>query len=225
MPKSPGPMNQGKNLGEVKLTTFADVGMEFPLFAAPIEDAIVDEPGECSHCGNESELLFNDSCYACFRSGKGSHTVDTEYGMVRPEDAINGCTHGIPLNPSNLPDLPLVAHAVDPKFPNEHWYSVQFAAADLIELTRTPTYHTWQGERWLFCCTKPSIFLGCLDTEKLEVLAAEESTSKEATIASLLSITEDKTKWMLRAIEEDRGGLYLFRCQSCSRLRAHFDME
>jgi uncharacterized protein CbrC (UPF0167 family) len=204
--------------------TFAEIGMEFPLFAAPTEDAIVDEPGQCAHCGNASQIVFNGSCYTCFRAGEGSHTIDTEYGMVRPEDAVSGCTHGIPLDPNNLPGLPLVAHAVDPKFPDEHWYSVRFDPADLIELTRTPIYHTWQGERWLFCCEKPSIFMGRLDSSKLAELAAERNTSKEATIAGLLSISEDKAGWIPRAIEGG-GGLYLFRCQSCSKLRAHFDMD
>jgi uncharacterized protein CbrC (UPF0167 family) len=199
--------------------------MEFPLFAAPIEDAIVDEAGECSHCSKASQLLLNGSCYACFRAGKGSHTVDTEYGMVSPDDAINGRTHGIPLDPSNLPDLHLVAHSVDPKFPDEHWYSVQFSPADLIELTRTPTYHTWQGERWLFCCEKPSIFVGRLDSRKLEEIAAERNSSKEATIASLLSMGADKVKRMSGAIEGGSVSVYMFRCQICSRLRAHFDMD
>lgn len=207
------------------MVTFAEIGMEFPLFAAPIEDAIVDQQGACSPCGTVSQLLFGGSCYACIRAGKGDHTIDTEYGMVRPEDALNGRTHGLPLDPNNLPNLPLVAHAVDLKFRDEHWYSVQFASDDLIELTRTPSYHTRQGERWLFCCEKPSIFMGCLDSSKLAQLASERSSTNEATIASLLSISVDEAKWMPSAIERDSGGLYLFRCQSCSRLRAHFDID
>lgn len=207
------------------MVTFAEIGMQFPLFAAPIKDAIVDEQGACSHCGTVSKLLFGGSCYTCFRVGKGDHTVDTEYGMVRPEDAVNGRTHGIPLDPNNLPSLPLVAHAVDPNFPDEHWYSVQFAPTDLVELTRTPSYHTWQGEHWLFCCEKPSIFMGRLDSSKLAEVAAERNSTNEATVASLLSISVNKAKWIPSAIEKDGAGLYLFRCQSCSRLRAHLDMD
>ena len=199
--------------------------MEFPLFAAPMEDAIVDELGECAQCGKTSQLLFNESCYACFRTGKGSHTVDTEFGMVRPEDAIQGCTHGLPLDPDNLPNLPLIAHSVDPNFPDEHWYSVKFRPADLIELTRTPAYHTWQGERWLFCCGRPSVFIGSVDSDALAEMAIERGSSKEVTIASLLSISEAAAKRSLNAIESGSGGLYMFRCQSCSTSRAHFDME
>jgi len=57
------------------LTKFAEIGMDFPLFSASIDDAIVDTPGACAQCGETSQLLFNESCYTCFRSGKGSHTV------------------------------------------------------------------------------------------------------------------------------------------------------
>ena len=207
------------------MPTFAELGMEFPLFAAPIEDADIDKPGACSHCSKARPILFGGSCYACFRSGMGSHAIDTEYGMVRPEDAVNGHTHGIPLDPQNLPDLPLIAHAVDPEFPDERWYSVQFAAADLLELTRTPSYHTWQGERWLFCCNKPSIFLGCIDSDQLTEIAAASEASREATIANLLSASMDVAPRLLTSMVDGTGSLYLFRCQSCSRLRAHFDMD
>jgi len=145
--------------------------------------------------------------------------------MVRPDDAIQGRTHGLPLDPGNLPNLPLIAHPVDPNFPDEHWYSVEFCPDDLIELTRTPTYHTWQGERWLFCCERPAVFTGSVDSDALAEIAIERGFSKEGTLASLLSISEPVARQSLNALEKGSGSLYMFRCQSCSTYRAHFDME
>ncbi|WP_159064883.1 CbrC family protein [Thaumasiovibrio subtropicus] len=207
------------------MVTFKELGMEFPLFEAPVEDAIVDGAGNCSHCKAESPVLFNEFCFSCFRSGEGSNTVDTEYGMVSKEDSLKGCTYGIPLDPNDLPDLPLIAHEVDPQFPDEHWYSVQFKPADLIELTRTPIYHTSQGEQWLFCCERPSIFLGHCSSDKLAEIAEEKKLSIEATLNSLLSHPFDDMCWLVSAIDSGLCDLYLFRCQQCSKLHAHFDMD
>jgi uncharacterized protein CbrC (UPF0167 family) len=149
------------------MTTFSECGLNFPLFEAPIEDAVVHGPGECSWCGEPALFLFEAACYSCFRDGRVDHTIDTEHGMVRPEDAERGMTHGIPFDLKNLPNLQLVPHPVDPDFPNEHWYSVRHKVEDLTELTRTPAYHALQGEQWLFCCGRPAIFIGSLKKQRL----------------------------------------------------------
>jgi hypothetical protein len=45
--------------------------------------------------------------------------------------------------------------------PNEDgWVSVVIPSAILLELVRTPTYVTWQGEQWLFCCASAMVYLG-----------------------------------------------------------------
>ena len=139
------------------MPTFTDIGLDFPLFQGVVEDAILEEPGVCSRCAATAPLLLAKKCYDCFRAS--GHTMNTEYGMVRPEDARAGVTHGVPLDPKRLPDLPLVAHPIDPAFPDEHWYSIKCDPQDLEELTRTPKYHTWQGEQWLFCCGNRSFVL------------------------------------------------------------------
>ena len=147
------------------MPTFTDIGLDFPLFQGLVEDAILEEPGVCSRCAATAPLLLAKKCYDCFRAS--GHKMNTEYGMVRPEDARAGVTHGVPLDPKRLPDLPLVAHPIDPAFPDEHWYSVKCDPQDLEELTRTPKYHTWQGEQWLFCCGKPAVFAGTLNSRSL----------------------------------------------------------
>ena len=145
------------------METFDDLGIPFPLFRGPVAHASVDSAGPCEICGATTTIRFCNACYACFRSGKVDNTVDTALGMVRLEDARNGLTHGIPMNdPSRFGDYELVPHPVDPNFPDETWYSFRIDSKHLLELVRTPTYHTWQGEYWQFCCKQPCVFLGSL---------------------------------------------------------------
>jgi uncharacterized protein CbrC (UPF0167 family) len=208
------------------METFDDLGMPFPLFQAPIESACVERDRDCSCCGTNASILFEGACYACFRAGKVDHTIDTEFGMVRREDAERGLTHGIPLgDPSELPDYELVPHAVDPNFPDEQWYSVRFSAEALRELVRTPKFHSWQGERWLFCCKRPCVFIGDLPLAALE----EEANGNEKRLLKRLSdifgTTTDESEDIRRRIESDSICTYAFRCSACGRLRAYWDMD
>ncbi len=77
-------------------TTLADEGFPFPLFEAPRADACLDPAGPCAICKAPAEPRFNGACYACFRAGRARLTMGTELGMVRPEDADAGLTHGLP---------------------------------------------------------------------------------------------------------------------------------
>jgi hypothetical protein len=86
--------------------------------------------------------------------------------MVTREYAKQGRTHGLPLyDPAELADYKLTPHPIDPRFPNERWYQVHIESVYLIELLRTPSYPTWQGERWLFCCKRPMVFRGVLPAD------------------------------------------------------------
>lgn len=202
---------------------FSDVGLDFPLFQGPIEDAVVQGSGKCSECGKAALYRFDDACYSCFRAGRTDHTTDTEHGMVSSEDAERGMTNGIPLDPHHLPNLPLVAHPVDPSFPDDRWYSVEYKVEDLRELTRTPAYHTWQGEQWLFCCGRPAVFVGTLNRGLLAELVSEAGIPPDAMLAHLLSLPEDDVPDLPSAIDHGSVGVYVFRCQECSGLRAHYD--
>ena len=95
-------------------------------------------------------------CYACLRAGKGAMTKDTEFGMVSWEQASQGITHGIPGLKTNDFELVLID-------PDEEWYGVRMPEEHLFELLRTPAFHTWQGERWLFCCKQPMTYAGGWD--------------------------------------------------------------
>lgn len=148
-------------MNEPSIRTFDRLGMPFPLFRAPVSHACIDKAGSCEVCGGTASIRFEGACYQCFRSADVDNVVDTELGMVRMEDAKNGVTHGIPLgDPSELPGYELVPHSADATFPDEQRFHVRVDSELLLELLRTPKYHTWQGECWQFCC--PCVFLGSL---------------------------------------------------------------
>lgn len=208
----------GSAVGPHPVQTFENVGLPFPLFLAPLAHAIVDPPGSCVVCNEAAPFRFAEACYSCLRAGKG-RTVNTELGMVRPEDAEQGWTHGIPLdNPSQLPDFDLVPHAVDPNFPDEQWYHVRIAPEYLQELIRTPRYHSWQCERWLFCCRRPSAFLGSVPSE----LILREGRSPIDSIGEWLPAPD----WEA-AVSGNFGShaFYVFRCLECGRIRSYDDCD
>jgi hypothetical protein len=201
------------------MQTFDDLGLPFPLFRAPISHAAIDPPGACLICGQEAAVRFRRACYQCFRGGKVDHAIDTELGMVRRIDAAKGLTYGIPLgSPGQLADYDLVPHPVDPHFPDERWYSVRVASEYLVELIRTPKYHTWQGESWRFCCRRPCLFLGSLP--ELAFRAADKPLF-EAMAAWLQAPDWD-------SIAKEKFGCsiyYVFQCPVCNSLRYHQDID
>lgn len=198
---------------------FAEAGYTFPLFEAPIAHASVDDGGECERCGESAEILFSEHCHDCLRTGGVDTVMDTEFGMVTLEDADQGRTHGVPLNdPSELSDYSLTPHPVDPYFPDERWYHVGFEEEILHELLRTPKYHTWQGERWLFCCRQPMVFRGSIPRS---VLGDSLEPSEEA-IRKFL----DSPDWQATtSANQGSHTIYAFTCSACAKLRSHEDCD
>lgn len=200
--------------------SLAEAGYAFPLFEGPRDDAVVDGAGPCRHCGSDAELRFEGVCYACFRAGHAARSVDTELGMVRPEDAKAGITHGVPAELVTDPRgaAPVAAES-----------TMRFAvdAALLGELTRTPAYDCRQGEAWLFCCGAPMIFTGRLCAEPgdrcpaLDALCQRLRLTREAVVAALLEI--DEAADVLEQLMLNRIDLYAFRCPRCGRRRAYGD--
>ncbi|MEM6927083.1 MAG: CbrC family protein [Myxococcota bacterium] len=192
------------------MCTFDDQGMTFVLFEAPVAEAVTDPPGFCVQCGVRAPLRFGHGfCYACFRAGYADHTINTALGMVRGEDAERGLTHGIPAAREDLEarGWEVVPHPVEPDFPDEQWFSVRVSAADLIELNRTPAYHTWQGEQWQFHCRRPMIYTGSfhgIPDDPEEQAAVEE---------------------MIGHPPSPHGSTYSFRCQVCGARAAHHDSD
>lgn len=199
------------------MPTFQDLGLLFPLFQADISEAAIEANGRCEVCGQGAQFLFASACYACFRAGIDSYVVDTELGMVTVEDAAQGRTHGLPLSSrADLPGWVLVPHAdaaaSDPQ-QEEQWYHVCVDSQHLLELLRTPKYITWQGERWLFCCKRPSVFLGPLEAG----MSCQE-------LVEMLEVTSDEAAELEPGISSGAVCTYAFQCPTCGRRRAHYDM-
>src|SRR5262249_20371074 len=95
----------------------------------------------CPHCGMvvDGYRLGDDPaiCYPCLRAGRAALTKDTEFGMVRWSDAVQGRTHGVPELTRTDPGFSLAEP--DP----EGWVVVNIPPLVLQELVRTPTYSTW----------------------------------------------------------------------------------
>jgi Uncharacterised protein family (UPF0167) len=202
--------------------TLAEEGFPFPLFEGPRTDASLDPAGPCSICGKSADPRFNKACHACFRAGKAPLTMGTELGMVRPEDAAAGLTHGLPAGV--VPRGAIGGEEEAGEEEGEPWVRFRVASDHLVELTRTPRYTTWQGASWLFCCHAPMIFTGSLDARALEALRGEGQTLEQV-VSSLLdeALAEDfeLTERLLRG----SISMYAFRCPRCGRRRAHWDQD
>lgn len=201
------------------MDTFNDRQCPFPLFAAPVAHADVDEAGVCVSCGQESSLRFSEACYSCFRAGKVNSVIDTEFGMVRHDDAVQGRTHGIPLNkPHEIPGYELAPHPVDPKFPDATWFHIQIKSEFLLELLRTPKYHTWQGETWLFCCQRPMVFRGSLPSGLFR--------SVDEPLITEITDFLDSPDWA-STVGGTHGShtYYVFVCSDCGQIRFNEDCD
>jgi uncharacterized protein CbrC (UPF0167 family) len=172
----------------------------------------------CRACGSVirfPELLSETLCvcYQCLRGGKAALTKDTEFGMVSWEQTLAGVTHGVPglgLIQSDFELVPLGSDWVWARIPQEH----------LFELLRTPTYITWQGERWLFCCKSPMVYLGSWEQDQFANYAPGVDGK-----ALFDEVVEGGNEALWEGKLHDVTGIYVFRCSECGRLRAHWDIR
>ena len=150
------------------------------------------------------------SCYSCLRAGTAAITKNTELGMVSWEQAFDGMTHGAPR--LNHPDFEMIPTDSD-------WVRARLSQATMFELLRTPNYMSIQGECWLFCCKQPMFFVGCWSREEF---------SRRAPDGDGQSYFDSVVKGVVPGLWEDRlhdeTGVYVFRCQTCGRYKAHWDL-
>jgi uncharacterized protein CbrC (UPF0167 family) len=201
------------------MDTFDDLQRPFPLFKAPIAHAAMDGPGNCTRCNQHAGSRFQGACYDCFRTGEIDTVVDTEFGMVTRDDAMAGRTHGIPLSdPSSINGYQLTQHPVDPRSPDDRWYHVHIDSYHLGELLRTPKYHTWQGETWLFCCQRPMVFRGSLPADIFSANLDQLSSEMSAFLAA--------PDWK-QTVGDGHGShtYYVFTCVVCRGLRYNDDCD
>jgi uncharacterized protein CbrC (UPF0167 family) len=139
------------------------------------------------------------ACTECLRSGRVAMTKDTELGMVRWQDARDGSTHGLPGFSS--------AEWETPPPDEEGWVRVRVASAVLDELVRTPGYVTIQGERWLFCCKAPMVYLGARSCERFSA-EADDADGR----ALFDRIVEGIVPGSWEDELHDETGVYVFAC-------------
>ena len=150
------------------------------------------------------------ACYQCLRSGKAALTKDTVLGMVRWEDAQRGSTHGRPgLETTDFETIPKEDDWVAARVPQEH----------LMELVRTPTYHSIQGDQWQFCCRRPMTFIGEWDRDDFDRNAPDGNGE-----AYFREVVQDVVDGLWEGELHDETGVYVFRCRQCGRLTAHWDI-
>jgi uncharacterized protein CbrC (UPF0167 family) len=215
------------------MTTFLDLGIPFPLFEADVTEAgDYLGPGQCNlcdqkfvHCFDVNEVTFIGStppyfstknaavCYGCLRAGKAAFTKDTVLGMVTWKEAMEGLTHGEP--GLRLADFELIPSQHDPQ-----WMRAKVPSEFLLELVRTPTYNTWQGERWQFCCKRPMIYAGIWKEEEFKKNSPNGNGQELFATAKIDGVAADMWGHL-----EEIGGPYMFRCSSCGTLRGHYDMD
>lgn len=246
------------------MSTFADLGIPFPLFEAPTREASdyaglaicrlcrrggrhcfdlgigddlilpcpacgleagldPDERGDvaCRGCG--STVPFPDAlhlkhrllaCYDGLRAGKVAMTKDTEFGMVSWERAIEGVTLGHPgLRADQFEIVATGPRGGSPgaRVPVEHMW----------ELLRTPGYISWQGENWLFCCRRPMTYLGGWG----HVSESLGTADRDAFFRGLFDPGDDAVSWGPDGFSGESACLYIYRCRTCGRHRAHYDFD
>lgn len=197
-------------IGADVIVTCPSCGNETPL------DADDKKGANCQSCskpipfpkvGGSGQLV---ACYQCLRSGKAALTKDTVLGMVRWEDAQRGSTHGRPgLDTTDFETIPKEDDWVAARVPEEH----------LMELVRTPTYSTIQGDQWQFCCRRPMTFIGEWDRDDFDRNAPDGNGK-----AFFQEIVQDVVDGLWEDELHDETGIYVFRCKQCGRLTAHWDI-
>jgi len=193
-------------------------------------------PAECVQCQAEVQLLRDltgsHGCWRCLRSGRWASTKDTEAGAVTPVHALLGRTHGLPFPPGALADTawrdtgsnhPTLAGwpVTDPN--EDGWRAAIIPSKVLVELVRSPTYITWQGEQWLFHCRRPMKYAG--PWGKLEFDAAAPNRDGRSLALSSAGLHEDAWQDLSDSAGECAVLAYMFECLDCRAHRGHWDID
>jgi hypothetical protein len=240
------------------MTTFAALGIPFPLFEAPIKEAAEytgaghcfacdsEQPHcfelgigaavilPCPSCGTTNGLDADDRadghcrschaivpfpdvpgenvvvCYACLRAGQAALTKDTTAGMLSWEEALDAVALDAASN---------AASAAEPPTRPPHGAAGHPSPKALLELLRTPGYVSIQGERWELCCQQPMIYLGQWTQDEFDA-AAPDGDGK----ALFDEIVQEPEDGLWEDDLHDSAGIYVFRCGTCGRKTANWDV-
>jgi uncharacterized protein CbrC (UPF0167 family) len=183
------------------------------------------EHSECRSCGGPIPRTpvgrsgKDRACYDCLRGGRAAIVKDTEYGLITWEGALDGLTAGIPayLVGDGLDVVPVEDDD------EEAFVRVRLPREQMLELLRTPSYSTWQGERWLFCCRRPMIFVGNWSEEKYSEIAPDGDT--ERLFREIIGDAGPEGSDLWGSAAAGTISVYVFRCPECGRYRGHWDSD
>jgi uncharacterized protein CbrC (UPF0167 family) len=116
------------------------------------------------------------------------------------------------------------AETYDAQFTDVVWRVPDDVSAEATEvvLRRTPGFHGWQQERWLYHCDDGAEFHGRVGAHELN--AAPDA--RQALLADLVSYgwSDDELKTFLESLDPDGvATAYLFRCRHCHKHLAYAD--
>jgi uncharacterized protein CbrC (UPF0167 family) len=175
----------------------------------------------CRSCG--STVAFPEplkakkqrlACYECLRAGRAAMSKSTEFRLVTWAHAAEGITGGMPELRAEQFERVLID-------PDEDWYGVHVPAEHLWELLRTPGFHSWQDEPWLFCCQRPMIDIGGWRN----VMGSSQPDDAKGFCEGLFDPDDEVEGWIWERADEGDVSLYVYRCGSCSRLWATWDSD
>jgi|SRR5690606_5473067 len=178
--------------------------MELPKFKyspnAYSIDVFENDEDICSICNEERNIRYTGSFYSidepdyicpwCIADGSAAKMYDGEFNDYCGIEGVS---------PSPKDPKPKISKEL------------------LLEITKkTPSYKSWQQERWMTHCNEPCAFIGYADTETIEPLLEELKDDIENNRYGADFIKSNLSK---------DGSLvgYLFQCLHCNQHRLHVD--
>lgn len=158
-------------------------------------------------CVEEEEIT---ACYTCLRSGRAALTKDTVLGMVSWDEEVTESTPEFPT--LNRSDAETILREDRPA-------GSPLSREAIWELLHTPAYNTIQGERWQFCCQRPMIFVGEWSRDEFSRRSPDGDGR-----GFFHDIVQEPVPGLWEDVLHDATGVYVFRCPTCGRLTAHWDM-
>ena len=152
--------------------------------------------------------------------------------MVTPAHALLGRTHGHPYPPGAFAatawaDMqtghPTLAGWPTDDANDEGWRAAVVPSTVLVELVRSPTYITWQGDEWLFHCGRVMRYGGRWGRADFESAAGGEVPSAFAMGAA--GVPDDVWETLGRGADDSAVSVYMFDCIACGAHRGHWDID
>lgn len=162
---------------------------DFKFFLADTTDSktLTVFRGSAAVENNGQPTYYFRGCFDCLREGRFTVWHDTEAGEIRNGQLIS--------------DEPVS------DFPQEA----------VVELSRTPSFWTWQQASWLICCNNFMLYMGEWGEEDFNRYAPNGAGK------DLFDQVQQCGTQTWDQLRED--GFYVFRCSHCEKWRAFDDQD